>query len=97
MAHKANVLVKKEWEKLETLISAAIGSTFTFEANKNYFISSVGPQIVYCATVGSKPSDGDIVGVGLFAGDEAGYKKGTGDLYVSCPFGEASIHVEEGE
>lgn len=97
MAHKANVLVKKEWQKLETLISTQIGSTFQFESNKTYFISSVGPQIVFCADVSAQPQANEIIGTGLFMGDEAGYVKDSGDLYVSCPYGEATIHVEEGE
>ena len=98
MAHKANVLVKKDWQKLETLVSTAMGSTFQFESNKTYFISSVGPQIVFCADVSAQPQANEVVGTGLFIGDEAGYVKDSGlDLYVSCPYGEATIHVEEGE
>lgn len=91
--HIANIKTEKEWTKVEDLISAAKGSTFTFKADTNYYITNVGGFTVNLIDTDQNPITDE--GLLLVTKEQCGYKKGTTDLYVKCENG--ALHIEEEE
>lgn len=91
--HVANVKTTAEWTKLEDLISDAKGTTFTFKADTNYYITNVGGFSVNMIDTDQDPivDDGNI----LVIKEECGFKKGTYDLFVKGEGG--ALHIEEEE
>ena len=91
--HIANVKTTKEWTKLEDLISAAKGTTFTFKDNTNYYITNTGGYNVDMIDTDQDP----IVDAGepLLPKEQCGFKTGAYDLFVKCEGG--ALHIEEEE
>lgn len=91
--HIANVKTTAEWTKLEDLISAAKGTTFTFKADTNYHITNVGGYNVNLIDTDQNPIVDE--GFPLSIKEQCGYKKGSKDVYVKCEGG--ALHIEEEE
>lgn len=92
--HIANVVVKNDWENLESLISTAKGETFTFDSSKNYYLVNGGDQVVHIVNDSAKPSVAAPLGVPLAKYEQCGLKLATGAVYVSTEMGTASLHIE---
>lgn len=91
--HIANIKTKAEWTKLEDLISAAKGTSFTFKADTNYYITNVGGFTVSMIDTDQDPIKD--AGLLVVTKEQIGYKKGTHDLFVK---GEGcALHIEEEE
>ena len=96
MAHIANVVVKNQWQDLETLISAAKGSTFTFDSSKNYYLVNGSDSVVYFRNQAAAPSTGDDApnGLPLAKFEQCGLKLDSGHVYASTEVGIANLHIE---
>lgn len=91
--HIANVKITDTWEKLEDLISAATGSTFTFESDTDYYITNSGGYTVNLIDTDQDPITD--AGLPLTTKEQCGYKVGTYDLKVKCAFGDGELHIEK--
>lgn len=91
--HIANVKIGSEWEKLETLITAATGTSFNFEDDTNYYITNSGGYIINLIDTDQNPITDS--GLPLSLKETCGYRKGTNDLQVRCHFGNGELHIEE--
>ena len=96
--HIANVLVTKTWQDLESLLSTATSTTFTFDSDTNYYLTNDGTQKIYLVNKSSPaPTDEAPLGLPLNPGEQAGLKLASGKVYVSTVSGTANLHVESEE
>lgn len=91
--HIANIKTKEEWTKLEDLITEAKGTTYTFKADTNYYITNVGGFTVNLIDTDQDPIVDE--GTVLVPKEQCGFKKGSKDLFVKCDGG--ALHIEEEE
>lgn len=73
----ANVKLNNEWQSLETLISAATGDTFTFDASTTYHITNNSDCACYLINQNTEPSGKVGYGMLLPAHCQADFKTGT--------------------
>lgn len=100
--HVANIKITAdngEWQNLETLISTELGSTFTFDSGKTYFLVNCGNSDIYLinttdneTTLNAKK----INGIRLAPYGQAGLVKTDGFVYCKCYNNiTADLHIEE--
>lgn len=94
--HIANVSVKKEWKKLQDLITEVKGSEFTFNANKNYYLANNGGDNIILLNTTSEPGEDNTDGIILCNKEQCGYKKDSGTVYVKSTSTVSTLHIEEG-
>lgn len=97
MAHVANVAVNSTWQDLESLISTATGSTFSFDSSTDYYLVNSSGATVYCVNQAAEPSVSAPLGVPLGTLEQAGLKLASGKVYVATESGVANLHIEAGE
>lgn len=92
--HVANVVVKDEWQDLESLISTAKGDTFAFDSDKNYYLVNSSGSVIYCVNQSAEPTVAAPLGVPVANMEQCGLKLATGSVFVSTESGTANLHVE---
>lgn len=100
--HVANIQITAEngeWQNLETLISTKLGSTFTFEADKKYFLVNCSNTDIFLINTTDNLTtlnDKKINGVRLSPYGQAGLVKTSGFVYCKCYNNiTADLHIEE--
>ena len=92
----ANIETNDTWQSVETLVSAAISDTFTFEADKTYHITNNNDFAVWLVNVNTAPSDKENVGMRLPGGAQCDFKVGTyTHLFVRGNTQKANLHIEQ--
>lgn len=94
--HIANVNVKKEWKKLQDLITEVKGSAFEFDGNKNYYLTNNGGDNIILLNTTTEPEEDSVDGVILCNKEQCGYKKDSGTVYVKSTSISSTLHIEEG-
>ena len=99
--HVANIQITAEngeWQNLETLISTKLGSTFTFEADKKYFLVNCSNTDIFLINTTDDIDTLDakkINGARLHPYGQAGLIKENGYVYCKCYNGtSADLHIE---
>lgn len=99
--HVANIQIPAEngdWQNLETLISNKLGSTFTFDSSKTYFLVNCSNTDIYLINTTetlTTLNNNKINGIRLSPCNQAGLKKDSGYVYCKCLFNiSADLHIE---
>lgn len=99
--HVANVKITTgngEWQDLEALVSAQLGTTFTFEEGNTYFLvnnSNSDIFLINTADTISELNNKKISGVRLAPYGQAGLIKESGNIYCKCYVNTSTdLHIE---
>lgn len=88
-----------EWQDLEALVSAQLGTTFTFDSEKTYFLVNNSNSDIYLINTTDSISDLDakkINGIRLGSYEQAGLIKEQGYVYCKCYTNVSTdLHIEE--
>lgn len=98
--HVANIQIPAngKWLNLETLISDKLGSTFTFDSNKTYFLVNDSNSDIFLINTDETETALDnnkVSGVRLSPYGQAGLIKASGNVYCKSYINTvADLHIE---
>lgn len=100
--HLANIQIASsngEWQNLETLISAKLGTTFTFDSGKTYFLVNNSNSDIFLINTSDDIdtlNNNKISGIRLAPYAQAGLIKTDGNVYCKCFINTGTdLHIEE--